>query len=182
MTKKKYPYNRPDEFRPKEDLAESLKDYPLIYIPVELSHCRYLYHLLETRPPEANISHKSMPSYEEHVCFVASKPYPIWYIINTMIRGSQTNIGQVYVTDRREIGIQLEQPYCGVGAGKRALEHIQQCARRLAHSDKAECYANVAPLNMRSRRFFESDGWEICQITYRKLVEMDPVEHVCSLC
>jgi len=29
----------------------------------------------------ANISHKKMPSYEEHVQFVHSKSYSVWYII-----------------------------------------------------------------------------------------------------
>ena len=42
-----------------------------------------LHQLLEEREPEANISHKAMPSWEEHVRFVESKPYEAWYFIDT---------------------------------------------------------------------------------------------------
>ena len=41
----------------------------------------FLYDLLKNKDPNANISHKKMPSYDEHVKFVMSKPYTNWYII-----------------------------------------------------------------------------------------------------
>ena len=41
----------------------------------------FLYDLLKNKDPNANISHKKMPSYDEHVEFVMSKPYTNWYII-----------------------------------------------------------------------------------------------------
>ena len=34
----------------------------------------FLYELLKSRDPRTNISHKSMPSFEEHIKFVKSKP------------------------------------------------------------------------------------------------------------
>ena len=42
---------------------------------------RVLYELLAERNPEQNISHKAMPSFDEHCAFVASKPYQAWYLI-----------------------------------------------------------------------------------------------------
>ena len=35
----------------------------------------FLYELLSERDPVANISHKQMPTYDEHIRFVTSKPY-----------------------------------------------------------------------------------------------------------
>jgi hypothetical protein len=40
-----------------------------------------LHQLLEERDDTANISHKAMPSWDEHVRFVESKPYQAWYFI-----------------------------------------------------------------------------------------------------
>ncbi len=36
---------------------------------------KFLYELLENRDSRANISHKKMPTYRQHVKFVKSKPY-----------------------------------------------------------------------------------------------------------
>ena len=43
--------------------------------------CPFLYELLSERNPNANISHKKLPTYKQHVKFVMSKPYFKWYII-----------------------------------------------------------------------------------------------------
>ena len=42
---------------------------------------QFLYELLKNKDPNSNISHKKMPTYDEHVKFVLSKPYTNWYII-----------------------------------------------------------------------------------------------------
>ena len=49
--------------------------------PVTKNDALFLYELLKTKDPIANISHKKMPSYDEHVNFILSNPYAIWYII-----------------------------------------------------------------------------------------------------
>ena len=41
----------------------------------------FLYTLLENRDPSYNISHKIMPSYDEHERFVKTRPYTNWYVI-----------------------------------------------------------------------------------------------------
>ena len=45
------------------------------------SDSKFLFELLKERDPRTNISHKKMPSYDEHVNFILSNPYVIWYII-----------------------------------------------------------------------------------------------------
>jgi hypothetical protein len=61
----------------------------------------FLYDLLLQRNPDANISHKKMPTYEEHVNFVKSSPYSKWYIIE--VDGKRA--GTIYLTKQNEIGI-----------------------------------------------------------------------------
>ena len=53
----------------------------IVLTKVSEKDLRFLYNHLKDRDPIAYISHKSMPSYREHVEFVLSKPYSYWYII-----------------------------------------------------------------------------------------------------
>lgn len=68
-----------------------------------------LYELLKVRAPEENISHRAMPSYEEHLNFFSSDPYDAWYLIEkeTPIHGY---VGAIYIV-RGEIGIHLFPMY-----------------------------------------------------------------------
>ena len=61
----------------------------------------FLYDLLKERNPQANISHKKMPSYAQHIKFVNSRPYTKWYIIE---KGNEM-VGSVYLSKQNEIGI-----------------------------------------------------------------------------
>ena len=47
----------------------------IVLTKVSEKDLRFLYNHLKDRDPIAYISHKSMPSYREHVEFVLSKPY-----------------------------------------------------------------------------------------------------------
>ena len=59
----------------------------------EVSH-KFLYELLLQRKEIVNISHKKMPTYEEHVTFVKSEPYSKWYIIQI----DDEKVGSIYLT------------------------------------------------------------------------------------
>ena len=59
----------------------------------------FLYNLLKERKPRANISHKRMPSYSQHIKFVNSHPYTKWYIIFQ----KNKKIGSIYLTEMNEI-------------------------------------------------------------------------------
>ena len=67
----------------------------------------FLYDLLLQRNPDANISHKKMPTYEEHVNFVKSSPYSKWYIIEV----DEERAGSIYLTKQNEIGIHFFKKY-----------------------------------------------------------------------
>ena len=56
----------------------------------------FLFELLKERDPRANISHKKMPSYDEHIKFIKSKPYTRWYIILK----SKERVGSIYLSNQ----------------------------------------------------------------------------------
>ena len=69
----------------------------------------FLYELLKSRDPKTNISHKSMPSFKEHVKFVKSKPYNSWYIVIF----EKSKLGSVYLSKQNEIGIFILKEFRG---------------------------------------------------------------------
>ena len=40
-----------------------------------------LWDLLVSRPAIANISHKVMPTWGQHLAFIDGRPYSVWYLI-----------------------------------------------------------------------------------------------------
>ena len=69
--------------------------------PIEIKDNRFLFQLLSERKLNENISHKKMPSYLQHVEFVASKPYKKWHIIYD----KNKKIGSIYISKQNEIGL-----------------------------------------------------------------------------
>ena len=67
----------------------------------------FLYELLKERDDKMNISHKKMPTFNQHVKFVNSKPYSKWYVI---VLNNQ-KIGSIYITQINEIGIFLKKNF-----------------------------------------------------------------------
>lgn len=124
-----------------------------------------LYELLKERPPEAAISHKRMPTFEEHAAFVRSKPYLAWYLIglpdHPHLAGYQehTIVGSIYLTPAREVGIFIFRAYHGMGYGKEAI-------RLLREAHPGRILANVAPGNAASHKFFQGLGAVKIQETY----------------
>ena len=51
--------------------------------PHYLPHVTFLYELLAERDPVANISHREMPTFDQHRKFVDSRPYKAWYLIHS---------------------------------------------------------------------------------------------------
>jgi RimJ/RimL family protein N-acetyltransferase len=123
---------------------------------------RVLYDLLAEREPHQNISHKVMPTWEGHCKFVASKPYLAWYLIEINPSPTVTppvNVGAVYLTRQREVGLFIFKAQRSNGYGKQALAEL-----RLKHPGKL--LANIAPENQRSQRFFQAQGFRHIQNTY----------------
>jgi RimJ/RimL family protein N-acetyltransferase len=114
-----------------------------------------LYHLLAERPIEANISHKAMPTWEQHTLFVGSEPYMHWYLIIQ----EKACLGAVYLSKQREIGIGIFKSYQGHGYGAAAVKLLME-----RHPGKF--LANVAPGNRKSVDLFAELGFNLVQHTY----------------
>jgi len=123
---------------------------------VDETDLEFLYKLLEKRDPIANISHRKMPSYEEHVQFVLSKPYSVWYVIIA----NNERVGSIYLAKQDEIGIFLTSDMTGKRMGKTALEQLMR------KNPRKKYLANVSPKNKKSMEFFEKNGFRLIQYTY----------------
>lgn len=115
-----------------------------------------LYQLLKERPPLANISHRKMPTWEQHKKFVGSKPYTAWYLI----LDRNNFIGAVYLTKTDEIGIFLFEKNQGRGHARRAIRALMSAHPRDRY------LANIAPGNDPSLGLFKKLGFTLIQETY----------------
>ena len=114
--------------------------------PVSKSDYRFLYDLLMERNPRANISHKKMPTYNEHVSFVSAKPYSKWYVILYRVN----KVGSIYLTSQNEIGIFIKKSFQNKQIGNIAL-------RKLIKKN---------PKNKKSISFFKKNGFKLIQYTF----------------
>ncbi len=122
-----------------------------------------LWTLLEDRPAENNISHKRMPSWQEHLAFVENHPYEAWYLIHN----GNCLIGAIYLSKPgspsvpgNEIGIDLFREFQGKGYGTEAVKLLME-----KHGPRRYC-ANVSPTNEASQAMFKSLGFKLVQYTY----------------
>jgi RimJ/RimL family protein N-acetyltransferase len=115
-----------------------------------------LWQLLQERPPEANISHRKMPSWNEHLAFIAGKPYAHWYLIDV---GETDYVGAAYLTHAREIGIGILNRYQGFQYGRTAVKLLME-------RHPGRCLANVAPTNYKSQQMFRDLGGKVIQFTF----------------
>lgn len=122
---------------------------------------RFLYDLLALREDHENISHRQMPSYEEHRRFVAGRGhhYRCWFLMQLPLM--RKAIGAIYLTHRNEIGVHLLADWRRKGLGETAVKML------LAEFGPGTFFANIAPSNYRSQEFFEAQGFRIIQYTYR---------------
>lgn len=118
--------------------------------PEQGMYDRRLYELLEERKPWQNISHKSMPTFMEHVSFIRTRPYTAWYCIYD----DNIFIGSIYLTPLSEVGLFIKEDKIGKGYGKAALQSLM-----LSHPKKYYL-ANIAPGNSPSIAFFTNMGFK----------------------
>lgn len=125
----------------------------------------FLYELMKERDPEINISHSTLPTFEEHTNFFLSRPFAHWLLIHT-----ETGLaGYISATHNNEIGIVLRINYRGYGIGPEAVRQFTRDYSPLPAipSKRRGCWlANVAPTNPRSSRMFEKLGFKLTQLTY----------------
>ena len=123
---------------------------------VKKSSCEFLYELLNERDPKANISHKKMPNFAQHVKFVMSKPYSKWYVIEE----SKNNVGSIYLTKDNEIGIFIKKDLHGKGIASKAIQLL------IEKHPRSRYLANVNPKNKKSIQFFKNQKFHLIQHTY----------------
>lgn len=116
----------------------------------------FLYELLKERTPEQSISHRAMPTLEEHAQFVRSKPYFAWYLI--MVGDEWA--GTCYLTHDSEIGIHIKDGYRGNGYGAQAVSAL------MTKWPRKRYLANINPANAPSIAFFEKLGARHIQSTF----------------
>lgn len=113
-----------------------------------------LYEHLAERTPAQSISHKEMPTWLQHCAFIARRPYAAWYLVQ-----SCNIVGNIYLTERREVGIHIIGGVRGKGYGHEALGEL----RRL---HPGPLLANINPTNEQSIAFFKRHGARLLQYTY----------------
>jgi RimJ/RimL family protein N-acetyltransferase len=137
--------------------------------PANEEHLRVLYELLEERTPEQSISHRRMPTREEHCRFVGDKTpkrledgelffigsYQDW----CLIQNAAGIVGAVYLTRANEIGIGILREFQGHGYGPNAVVMMM-----MKHGER-NYYANINPANEPSRKMFERLGFKTIQHT-----------------
>lgn len=114
--------------------------------PKDDNDLRILYSFLKARlrEPNSNISHKDLPTWEEHVDFVRSQPYTAWYLINANCGA----VGATYLTKADEIGIWVMPEWRGKKVGQTAVNQLMRTHPRPRY------LANINTANIESRRFF----------------------------
>lgn len=116
---------------------------------------KVLYDLLKERTPEVNISHKQMPTWEEHRVFIRSRPYPYWYIID--IEG--VSVGSVYLTSAREMGLFIFKAHRGKGIGGEVIAEIKR-------KHPGRLLANVSCRNADGIEFWKNQGFKLLSHTF----------------
>mgnify|MGYP002525807238 CR=1 FL=1 len=97
-----------------------------------------------------------MPSYDEHVKFVLSEPYTIWYIIEC----DKKNAGAIYLSKQDEIGISINNDFEYDQIAKMALKLLMKINPRKRYR------VNVSPKNIRLQEFFLKSGFTGFEYVY----------------
>jgi len=116
-----------------------------------------LYQLLKERQPHESVEHKSMPTWNEHLAYLATEPHKHLYFIHD----SMVTVGVVYITKRDEVGVFLFKDYRGRGYGPKAVNLL------LKKHNERPLYANINPSNTRSLKLFSKSGFKEYNRVYK---------------
>ena len=127
---------------------------------VTIEDAEFLYGLLKQREGRVNISHRSIPTLTEHRDYIENHSYQSWDIILV----DNNKVGNIYLTQRDEIGIFLDKKFHGSGYGSQALKQFMK------KNGKKRYLANINPTNYKSIQFFGKHGFIHIQNTYHKKI------------
>jgi len=114
-----------------------------------------LWDLLLERDESVNISHRQMPTWDQHQEFIESRPYKSWYFVC-----DPSPVGACYLTNADEIGAFIFKQHHKKGYGRFAIKQIMEL------HGKRRYLANIAPQNDPSRFLFTGLGFKLLQNTY----------------
>lgn len=116
----------------------------------------HLYALLLEREEHVNISHRECPTWEQHVAFVAKRPYRHWWLIVS----EEDVFGACYLTNANEIGIFVFRDHRRQGIARDTLKQVRSMfpGERLL--------ANINPDNAISIALFSGLGFHHIQNTF----------------
>ena len=130
---------------------------------ISLENYKFLFQLLKKR--KFNISHKLMPSWEEHIEFVKSSPYFKWYIISE----NYNKIGSFYINHDNSIGLNL------IEEKKLLLENIITKIENTFEPQKGiksirseHFFYNVNPNDKVFIKALEDKGYKISKISFKR--------------
>lgn len=146
----------------------------LVPISREPQAARILYELLKERSggdPHVNISHLRLPTWDEHVAFVKSRPYRYWYLIRAEWDGPlrEGYVGYISCTRLNEIGIVLFKARRGKGYGRQALMQFiadHEPLPAIPSKRSGRFLAHINPKNAASIKLFTGAGFAHIQQTY----------------
>ena len=127
---------------------------------VTVDDAEFLYELLKQREGSVNISHRSIPSLTEHRDYIKNHSYQSWDIIWV----ENNRVGNIYLTQRDEIGVFIDNKFQGRGYGSQALKQFME------KNGKKRYLANINPTNYKSIQFFGKHGFTHIQNTYHKKI------------
>ena len=128
---------------------------------VTLDDAEFLYGLLKQREGRVNISHRSIPTLTEQRDYIENHSYQSWDIIWV----ENNRVGNIYLTQRDEIGIFIDNKFQGRGYGSQALKQFME------KNGKKRYLANINPTNYKSIQFFGKHGFTHIQNTYHKKID-----------
>lgn len=108
----------------------------------------------------SNISHKKMPTWQEHIDFVKADIYQDWFIV--FDEKTDELVGQFYITNNNEIGIYIINKFRRKGYATHIMNTI------LKWDKKVNYLANINPKNEASIKFFEKWGFKHIQNIYKR--------------
>ena len=133
----------------------------LVKVKRNYEHAAILYDFLKKR--KHKISHKTLPSFEEHAKFVISHPYRVWFLIKT----TEGYIGSIYAYKNNGIGISVnfgKEHFIGPAISLFLKKNRPLKAIKSVRSAEFGVYA--APTDKKLISALKSLGARFAQVTY----------------
>jgi len=128
----------------------------------DLDQIEILYELLKKR--DFTISHKDIPSFDEHKIFVINNPYRAWYLV----KENNSFIGSFYIKNDNSIGINIKNETRE--SISIILEFIKKNFTPL-HQKKSMVpnyfYVNVPALNLNLQNILSVINTPLLQVSYK---------------